>query len=310
MYNPVMTRAIRSGFGREFAPHLANSHSNMMEPLTIEQLQSKAPSIFATEAHGSRSSRYTYLPTINVIEGLRAEGFLPFDAKQSKSRDEGKLAYTKHMIRFRKVEDAGKSWRQAEGLPAIPEVVLVNSHDGSSSYQMFGGLFRALCFNGLIVSDGTIETIKVGHKGNIIPNVIEGAYRVLEQTGLALNAQREWAQLQLTGPETVILAEAAHELRFERDPETKLPKTPIQPTQLLHAHREGDRANDLWTTFNVIQENCIKGGLSARAPRQPGQWRGRLVSTREVNGIDQDVKLNKALWSLAEKMAALKAQVS
>jgi hypothetical protein len=31
------------------------------------------------------------------------------------------------------------------------------------------------------------------------------------------------------------------------------------------------------------------------------------VKSRAVNGIDQDIKLNKALWLLGEKMAALKA---
>jgi hypothetical protein len=48
--------------------------------------------------------------------------------------------------------------------------------------------------------------------------------------------------------------------------------------------------------------------LSARAPAttdQHGRWRrGRVVTTRAVNNIDQDVKLNKALWVLGERMAS------
>jgi hypothetical protein len=32
----------------------------------------------------------------------------------------------------------------------------------------------------------------------------------------------------------------------------------------------------------------------------------RRVTTREVRGIDQDVRLNRALWQLAERMAELK----
>jgi hypothetical protein len=53
----------------------------------------------------------------------------------------------------------------------------------------------------------------------------------------------------------------------------------------------------------------MRGGLSARAPAstdQQGHWRrGRLVTTRAVNNIDQDVRLNKALWGLGERMASL-----
>ncbi len=34
---------------------------------------------------------------------------------------------------------------------------------------------------------------------------------------------------------------------------------------------------------------------------------GKRVTTRAVNGIDQDIKLNRALWVLAEEMRKLKA---
>jgi hypothetical protein len=53
----------------------------------------------------------------------------------------------------------------------------------------------------------------------------------------------------------------------------------------------------------------LRGGLSARAPAtmdQHGRWRrGRVVTTRAVKNIDRDVKLNRALWVLGERMAGL-----
>jgi hypothetical protein len=45
------------------------------EALTDDQLRAAVPSIFATEAHESRSARFTPIPTIKVLDGLRAEGF-------------------------------------------------------------------------------------------------------------------------------------------------------------------------------------------------------------------------------------------
>ncbi|MNG31048.1 hypothetical protein D3C84_1167890 [compost metagenome] len=60
--------------------------------------------------------------------------------------------------------------------------------------------------------------------------------------------------------------------------------------------RAEDRASDLWTTFNRVQENTIKGGLRGRNKQ------GRRTTTRAVNGIDQDVKLNRALWVLAQAL--------
>ena len=106
-------------------------------PLAEDQMRRAAPSIFAEGKHGSRSERYTYIPTIEVLRGLRQEGFEPFMVAQSKSRIEGKTEFTKHMIRMR---HAG----QVNTRPEAKEIILINSHDGASSYQMLSGLFR-LC---------------------------------------------------------------------------------------------------------------------------------------------------------------------
>ena len=61
----------------------------------------------------------------------------------------------------------------------VPEIILLNSHDGTSSYQMLPGLFRAVCQNGLVCGD-TFGEVRVPHKGNVVDKVIEGAYEVLE----------------------------------------------------------------------------------------------------------------------------------
>ena len=69
--------------------------------------------------------------------------------------------------------------------------------------------------------------------------------------------------------------------------------------------RQDDTAPNLWNVFNVVQENAIRGGLTATG--RDANNRPRRATTRAVNGIDQDVKLNRALWTLATRMAELKA---
>lgn len=64
-------------------------------PLAEDQMRQAAPSIFAEGKHSSRSDRYTYIPTIEVLRGLRNEGFQPFMVAQGASRIEGKAEYTK-----------------------------------------------------------------------------------------------------------------------------------------------------------------------------------------------------------------------
>lgn len=276
-------------------------------PLTMDALRDIVPSAFATSAHSSRSDRYSYIPTSSVIEAMVKAGFQPFKAIQSQSRIEGKTEYTKHMIRFRS-QDALTPMVVGD---TVPEVVLINSHDGTSTYQLSAGFYRLVCSNGLMVSEGMQDSIRVPHKGNIIDQVIEGSHRIVNGSTNAIASIENWNSLQLTAGEQQAFAEAAHQIRFA-DSEGVI-STPITASMLLAPRRTADRsattwtapASDLWRTMNVVQENVIRGGLSARGPRVNGQ-RARMVTTRHVNGIDQDVRLNRALWTLAERMAELK----
>ncbi|MEF6628773.1 DUF932 domain-containing protein, partial [Escherichia coli] len=71
-------------------------------PLTHEELMHYVPGIFGEDRHTSRSERYTYIPTITVLESLQREGFQPFFACQTCVRDPGRRGYTKHMLRLRR----------------------------------------------------------------------------------------------------------------------------------------------------------------------------------------------------------------
>jgi hypothetical protein len=254
-------------------------------PLTNEQIASVAPSIFANEAHDSRSSRYLYIPTVDVLESLRREGFLPMMACQTRVRDVAKRDHTKHMLRLRR-EDQINS-KEAN------EIILLNSHDGTSSYQMMAGCFRFVCANGLVLGDVTMDQ-KVRHMGSadIIGDVIEGAYEVLNQFE-AIDEQRDtMKQIKLDEYEQFALAHGALAYRYDQ---LEGP-APVTASQLLTPRRVEDYSNDLWTTFNRIQENTIRGGLRGRNKQ------GRRTTTRQVNGIDQDVKLNRALWAMTEEL--------
>ncbi len=272
------------------------------EPLSNDEIRALAPSAFAATAHESRSARYAYIPTSDVIDGLRENGFQPVFAKQGASRVPGKADFTKHLLRFR-YQGAVTELREVG--QTFPEIVLVNSHDGTSAYNIMAGMFRLVCLNGLVIADRTDGAFKVHHKGDVVHQVIEGSYTVLEESKRALSAAGAWAGVTLKADERMAMAEAAHVLRFaDADGETE---TPIQPAQLLATRRHADAGADLWRTFNVVQENVIRGGLTAMGRDAAG--RRRRTTTREVKGIDQDVRLNKALWVLGERMAAIKSAV-
>jgi hypothetical protein len=266
------------------------------DPLTEDQMRAVAPSIFAEGKHASRSERYTYIPTIDVLRGLRREGFEPFMVAQGHSRIEGKAEYTKHMIRMR---HAG----QVQARPEANEIILINSHDGASSYQMLAGMVRFVCLNGLVVGD-VVQDIRIPHKGDVQGEVIEGAFRVLDEFGAVEERTEAMKALQLEPPEEMAFATAALALRFgERGVEEAggHQPAPVTAAQLLEPRRAEDTGSSLWAVLQRTQENVIRGGQPGRSAQ------GRRMHTRPVGSIDRGVSLNRALWTLAEEMRRLKA---
>lgn len=267
-------------------------------PISNEELRARVPSIFAADAHESRSERYTYIPTIDVLDALQKEGFQVVRAQQSRCRDADRRDFTKHLIRLRHVNAAPSP--RAVG-DVYPEVVLLNSHDGTSAYQLSAGLFRLVCLNGMVVSDLDIGAVKIPHKGDVVARVVEGSLGIIGRAAEAVDTAARWQTIDLTKNEQGVFAEAALVARFG-DSEGNV-DTPFKAEHMLTTRRRDDTRSDLWTVFNRVQENAIRGGVSTRY--RDGN-RMRTATIRAVNGIDGDVKLNKALWTLARGMEDLK----
>lgn len=263
-------------------------------PLTDEQIRTVAPSIFAESKHTSRSDRYSYIPTSEVLTSLRKEGFQPFMVTQGGSRDEAKRDFTKHMLRLRHESAMG-----AQVGDNFREIVLVNSHDGTSSYQLMAGIFRLVCSNGMVVGNGNFDEVRIKHTGDVIPAVVDGCIEILNRLPEVSEQVREWSGLQLTQGEQNAFAAAALATRYDED------EAPFDASKLLTLKRREDATPTLWNTLNTVQENVIRGGVGYVLRDENGR-RKQIRRTREVQGIDQNVKLNRGLWVLAEEMRKLK----
>ncbi|SUG89813.1 prophage protein [Salmonella enterica subsp. enterica] len=250
-------------------------------PLTREELFRVVPSVFSEDKHESRSERYTYIPTISLLESLQREGFQPsLPVRPECVTQVAESTQSTCCACVGRGQITGKQ---------VPEIILLNSHDGTSSYQMLPGLFRAVCQNGLVCGESFGE-VRVPHKGGVVSQVIEGAYEVLGIFDRVEEKRDAMQSLMLPPPAQQALAQAALTYRFGENHQ------PVTAPQILSPRRWQDESNDLWTTYQRIQENLIKGGLSGRSAK------GGRTHTRAVRGIDGDVKLNRALWVMAEAM--------
>ena len=161
---------------------------------------------------------------------------------------------------------------------------------------MLAGMFRFVCKNGLVCGD-TVADVRVPHKGDVAGQVIEGAYEVLHGFDRAQASRDAMRAITLDQGEADVFARAALTLKYD-DPDKP---APITESQLLASRRFDDNRPDLWSAFTRVQENLVRGGLLGRAAN------GRRHRTRPVQGIDQNVRLNRALWLLADGMQRLKA---
>lgn len=261
--------------------------------LTDDQIRRSAPSVFASSPWHDRSERYRFVPTIEVVDLLRGEGFQPVQASQSRSRIEGKGEFTRHMLRFRHRDHLGPAVVGEQ----VSEVVLVNSHDGTSAYQLHAGIFRFVCTNGMVVASSDAGSISVHHKGgsDFRNQIIDATYQIASETPKTLEKIEQWRKITLEAPHQDRLARAALTLRKH---ETLKPHQLLAPKRAEDAPAE-DGSRSLWSTFNCIQEHVVKGGdpvLSAA---------GRRSRTRPIKSVSEDLRLNRALWEVAEHAAKL-----
>ena len=266
-----------------------NSRNNFKAlALTEETLRQKAPSIYASGPISGVSSRYTFVPTSQILSGLRDQNWLPVEAEEQRIRKEARRGYQKHLIRLRRAE-------QMETLDEWNvELVLVNSHDTGCAYQLHAGIYRRICSNGLVLSEGSFEAIRFRHAGLLPDEVVQASFRLLDFVPKVGELINRFQNRFLNSDELVALAHHAVLLRYP-----SLEASPIEPETLLKARRGDDAGSDLWTTVNRVQENLIRGGVSDY--RRDHQ--GRLRSVRALRGIDSKVSLNKGLWGLAEQLA-------
>jgi len=254
--------------------------------LSLDEVRQQAPAVFASTAHQDLSAKYTFVPSERVLSGLMNAGFVPVNARQARTYRASPV-HAQHAVRLR------RRYETIALRDSVPEILFLNSHDGSSAYQLRMALYRAVCSNGLIVSRGAFPTICVAHRGNVVDEVISGALHISDRFDqLAAQVERMEAR-QMFKDEQLRFVERALALKYP-----DVARSGMVPSQLLTIRRPQDVADDLYTVLNRCQENLLRGGLSRRS------LSGRLSRTRPVTSIRRDVALNSQLWDLAREVLA------
>lgn len=251
--------------------------------LSVDQLK-QFPALFATTPHPKMSERYTFLSTADVIEPLLQEGYICTRVAQRATRHGHRdPRFTRHVVTLRRVKD-----KPVVG-DVYPTVQMCNSHDGQCRYQLFGGIERLVCLNGMTVSTLEFKGLSLFHRGDLkamLDQIKDGVFKAAS----ALKIVEKLAALKLTAARQKTFAQKAAELVWDTvDFDTGI---------LLGSRREGDNGDDAWRVYNRIQENLIRGGVEIQ--HTTGQARG--ATTRGITNIRRDLDVNLGLWQLASKL--------
>lgn len=262
--------------------------SATIKPLSNEQLQIKAPTLFTQTPHHEVSDKYHFIPTIEVIEEIKLHNWYPVSVSQSGVRDIQKEGYQQHCVRFRHFEDLLNPSENAV------ELLLFNSHDRSKAFSISAGIFRFVCANGLVLSDSVFESYKIKHLGSKDNDVARAVANITAIKPKLMDKIKTLESITLNENEKHSFAKSSIPLRFEEHLE-------VDYNDLLIPHRTQDTKEDLYTTLNVIQENLIRGNISGT-----NKETGRKFTSKHITSIAKDVEVNKGIWDIAERIASIK----
>ena len=259
-----------------------------INPLTIKQLQDQAPALFTQQPHFEVSDKYHFIPTIDVVQEIKAHNWHPVSVRQANVRDEDKQGTQQHLVRFRHFDDLLNPSENAV------ELLLFNSHDRSKSFSISAGIYRFVCSNGLVIADSVFETYKIKHLGERDNDVATAVANITNIKPMLMNKIDQLESINLNQNEKESFAKSSIPLRFDKHLE-------INHNDLLIPHREEDKQDDLYTVLNVIQENLLRGNISGT-----NKDTGRRFTSKEITSISKDVDVNQGLWDIAERIATIK----
>lgn len=241
------------------------------------------PAKLTTTAAPDLSPKYSLIETTKVYELLGDYGFREDKYRQSRERNKEREAFSKHVSILQRDKDC-----TSEG---GFNLLLVNSHNGTSSLHLEAGYFRVLCENQL--GHGDIG-IRVRHTGDVLAKLERAIPQVLQQMD-------DFKQLQALLKDTVLYTDRIDVLLRKALELRGLPWTQHNRLQ-FGTLRRNEGTVKAWEQFNIIQENMVRGGRSMHAETKDGHIEFRKL--RPLTSADRLLNVNRELTATVKQLIA------
>jgi len=275
------------------AQQLINTVNQKIEnrdSLTMDELKMICPEIATPEINPALrqklgiTDRYVHVPTEKVIEDVMKLGWTPINAYRVNSRKK-RSGTGRHMVKFVNYDF------MEEGKTEYPELLLTNSHDGTTAFKLDVGIFRLVCSNGMVVKSQDFGSMKVRHYGYDFETIKGAVNELVEQIPDYLKQVDDMKEQKLEREQQLEFARQAAMLRFTNTTEEAIEKI-VDMEDILESTRKEDDGDGLWEVFNRIQEKIVNGKFDYALGKKERK-------ARPVKGFKSQVKLNQGLWELA-----------
>ena len=275
------------------AQQLINTVNQKIEErkaLTMDELKMICPEIATPEINPELrqklgiTDKYVHVPTEQVIEDVMKLGWTPINAYRVASRKK-RSGTGRHMVKF-----VNYDFMQ-EGKTEYPELLLTNSHDGTTAFKLDVGIFRLVCSNGMVIKSQDFGSMKVRHYGYDFETIKGAVNELVTQIPDYLKQVEDMKQQKLEREQMLEFARQAAMLRMTKVNEEAIDEV-VDIEDLLESTRKEDEGNGLWEVFNRLQEKVVNGKFNYALGKKERK-------ARPVKGFKSQVKLNQDLWELA-----------
>jgi hypothetical protein len=249
-----------------------------MKTLSLDQIRESAPAIFTTDRSPKVSPRYSFVPTIEILDKFLDNGWRVTNASQR-----GRDPHGRHFIRL------GLNELPAVG-DCLPELLISNSHDGSTPFNLRTGLHRLVCSNGLTVPTALSHNFATRHLKFSVEEVKQVTDEFAKKLPYISEKVKLMSEKALSWKEQCDYVDQAKIIRWGSKDSSPF----LKHFEVLKPLRDEDSEPTLWNIFNIVQEKFVRGGISLT------NLDGKIRKSSNIKNFERVNQINTQLWELAE----------
>lgn len=257
------------------------------------------------QKHQDLKESYGFVKTDDILNAFAAKGWTVATENVANVRKTDKVGYQKHLIRLENSE-----FPEIPGLnrehQSRPQLCLLNSHDGTTSFRLFLGLIRFACMNGIIAGTA-LRDVKLVHSKYIMSRVPQSIDFMADAIPQMIQQVQTLSGLKMSQAELTEFVKTCVDTRLQNVNKV----LQVNYNSALRVLRPSDTGEDAFTVLNKIQESIIRGGIEYTYERDIKDDDGKVIGskichtrTRGLKSVSGQVRLNRLVYDKALEIAA------